>query len=310
MSESPYQILLFYLYCPIEDPIAWRDAHRELGARLDMKGRVIVAKEGINGTASGTPEACAEYMAAIKSDPLTADTWFKVDPVDEHQFPKMSVKARDEIVSLHLGDDDFSPLETTGKYLDPPQWREALADPDTVVIDARNKYEWELGRFENAVLPPVDSFRELPEWIRDNREKFEGKKILTYCTGGIRCEKFSGFLVREGFEDVSQLHGGIWAYANDEEVRGDKFEGSCYVFDGRISMPVNHTDSAKSVSVCSVTGKASERYVNCRNKRCNRKFFLSEEGESQFGKFCCEPCKQRVLELEKTLFEEAEREPV
>lgn len=301
MTESPYQILLFYRYCEIVDPVAWRDAHRELCAELGMRGRVIVAKEGINGTASGTPEACEAYMNALKADPVTADTWFKVDPVEEHQFPKMSVKARDEIVSLHLGDDDLSPLETTGNYLDPVEWHEALQDPDVVIIDARNDYEWELGRFENAVLPPVESFRELPEWIRDNREKFEGKKILTYCTGGIRCEKFSGFLVKEGFEDVNQLHGGIWAYANDETVKGDKFEGSCYVFDKRISVPVNQTGSAKTISVCKVTGEPSERYVNCLNKRCNRKFFLSEQGEKQFGRFCCAPCKERVEALVEEL---------
>lgn len=297
MSDSPYQILLYYLYCPIEDPVAWRDGHRLLGARLDLRGRIIVAKEGINGTVSGTAEACEAYMNELKSDPVTADIWFKIDPADGHAFPKFSVKARDEIVSLHLGDEDFTPLEATGNYLAPKEWREHLGDPNTVVIDARNRYEWELGHFEGAVLPPVDSFRELPQWIRDHRDQFEGKKILTYCTGGIRCEKFSGFLKREGFEDVNQLHGGIWAYANDPEVKGDGFQGSCYVFDQRIKIPVNHTPSAKVISRCRVTNEPCERYVNCRNKRCNKKIFLSAAGEEIFGRFCSAECKSLVEEL-------------
>lgn len=118
----------------------------------------------------------------------------------------MHVRPREELVTLRLHD-DINPKETTGKYLEPKEFYEAMQQEDTVVIDARNDYEFDLGHFKGAIKPDIKSFRELPDWIDENKEMLEGKKILTYCTGGIRCEKFSGWLVREGFEDVGQLHG-------------------------------------------------------------------------------------------------------
>jgi len=192
MSDAaPYQVLLYYLYCEVECPETYRDEQRKLCESLGLLGRIIVGKEGINGTVSGTVENCAKYMQAMHDDPLSADIEFKIDPEQGHVFPKLSVKARSEIVTLGLGDEDFSPNETTGNYLEPKEWLEAMKD---------------------------DSFRDLPQWIEDNREQFEGKKILAYCTGGIRCEKLSGHLVRSGFEDVNQLHGGIVKYGKDPDV--------------------------------------------------------------------------------------------
>lgn len=290
MQDAPYQVLLYYFYADIENPEIYREEQRALCETLGLKGRIIVGKEGINGTLSGTAESCQAYKTAMESDALTAGIEFKIDPEQGHVFPKLSVKSREEIVTLGLGEDDFSPNECTGKYLDPADWRDAIKDPNAVIIDARNDYEWDLGRFKNSIRPPVPAFKDLPQWIRDNHEKFDGKKILTYCTGGIRCEKFSGFLVKEGYEDVSQLHGGIVKYGKDPEVRGEDFDGQCYVFDERIGVPINSVNP-EVVSFCTHCNEPSERYVNCKNKQCNAQHFCCEACEEQSLRCCTDACR-------------------
>lgn len=291
MQDAPYQVLLYYFYADIENPELYREEQRALCESLGLRGRIIVGKEGINGTLSGPVEGCQGYVKAMESDSLTAGIEFKIDPEQGHVFPKLSVKSREEIVTLGLGDDDFSPNDCTGNYLDPKEWCEAIKDPNAVIIDARNDYEWDLGRFKNSIRPPVPAFKDLPQWIRDNHEKFDGKKILTYCTGGIRCEKFSGFLVKEGYEDVNQLHGGIVKYGKDPEVRGEDFDGQCYVFDERIGVPVN-TVNPEVVSFCKNCNEPSERYVNCKNKQCNAQHFCCKKCEEESKRCCSDECRE------------------
>lgn len=295
MPGAPYQILLYYLYTPLDDPAGYVDAHRELCERLDLRGRILVAPEGINGTVSGTVEATAEYMRVLREDSCTAEIEFKIDPAEGHAFPRLSIKLREEVVTLGLGEEDVSPREMTGEYLSPRAWREMMKRDDVVMLDARNDYEWEAGRFEGAVLPPVQNFRELPEWVRRHREDFAGKKILTYCTGGIRCEKFSAFLRREGFPEVYQLHGGIVSYGKDPEVRGEGFEGRCYVFDERIAVEVNRTAGATVVSRCRHCGEATERYLNCAWSRCNARHFCCKACEHEWRRFCGPACREAAV---------------
>lgn len=302
MSELPYRVLLYYFYTTIEDSEVYRDEHRALCERLGLLGRIIVGCEGLNGTVSGTVEACEEYMRVLEADPVTAGIEFKIDEAEGHVFPKLSIKAREEIVTLGLGEEDFSPNEVTGNYLEPAEWREAMHDPNCVILDVRNDYEADLGKFKGAIVPPVDAFRDTPQWVRDNRELFEGKKILTYCTGGIRCEKFSGFLVKEGFEDVNQLHGGIVKYGKDEVTRGEDFEGRLYVFDQRISVPVNRANP-KVIARCVHCDDPCERYVNCGNADCNAQHFSCEACEVGSERCCCEECK--TIARAKTLTDEA-----
>jgi len=303
MSEAPYRVLLYYFYTTIENPEGYRDEHRALCECLGLKGRIIVGSEGLNGTVSGTKEDCAEYMKALEEDVVTAGIEFKVDEEEGHVFPKLSVKAREEIVTLGLGDEDFSPNEVTGNYLEPKEWRDAIKDPNAVILDVRNDYEADLGRFKGAIVPPVDAFRDTPQWVRENREIFEGKRILTYCTGGIRCEKFSGFLVREGFEDVNQLHGGIVKYGKDEEVRGEDFEGQCYVFDQRISVPVNRANPSV-IARCVHCDEPCERYVNCANADCNAQHFCCEECEEEHERCCSAECREIVRAKRAEVVEE------
>ncbi|KSU26029.1 Thiosulfate sulfurtransferase GlpE [Lactococcus lactis] len=284
-----YRVLLYYQYVPIEDGETFAQKHLADCKELGLKGRILVADEGINGTVSGTIEQTNAYMELMKNDPRFSSTIFKIDEAEQNAFKKMHVRYRPELVNLSL-EDDVNPLELTGAYLDPKEFREAMLDENTVVIDARNDYEFDLGHFRGAIRPEIRSFRELPQWIRDNKEQFMEKRVLTYCTGGIRCEKFSGWLVREGFKDVGQLHGGIATYGKDPEVQGDLWDGQMYVFDSRIAVPINQKEHV-IVGRDWFDGSPCERYINCGNPECNRQILASEENEAKYLGACSHECR-------------------
>ncbi|MGM0181383.1 oxygen-dependent tRNA uridine(34) hydroxylase TrhO [Enterococcus sp. AZ102] len=283
-----YRVLLYYNYTTIEDPEAFAAEHLAFCKSLDLKGRILVANEGINGTLSGTIAQTEAYMEHMLQDPRFADTMFKIDESEGHAFRKMFVRPRPELVSLNL-EQDIDPHELTGKYLKPTEFKEALLDEDTIVIDARNDYEYDLGHFRGAIRPDIRNFRELPQWIQDNKEQFMDKKVVTYCTGGIRCEKFSGWLLREGIEDVAQLHGGIATYGKDPEVRGELWDGQMYVFDDRIAVEINQVDK-QIVGKDWFDGTPCERYINCANPECNRQILTSEENEAKHLGGCSYDC--------------------
>ncbi|PLT27490.1 oxygen-dependent tRNA uridine(34) hydroxylase TrhO [Peribacillus deserti] len=289
MSEKPYRVLLYYQYVHIEDPAEFAAEHKEFCTELGLMGRILVASEGINGTVSGTIEQTDKYMEKMKNDPRFADMIFKIDEAEGHAFKKMKVRARPELVTLRL-EDDVNPLEMTGRYLSPSEFREQMEKEDTVLLDARNDYEYDLGHFRGAVRPDIENFRDLPDWVRENKEMLDGKKIITYCTGGIRCEKFSGWLKKEGFEDVAQLHGGIVTYGKDPEVQGELWDGQLYVFDERIAVPVNQKEHVV-VGKDYYTGEPCERYVNCANPACNKKILSSEENEHKYLRSCSHECR-------------------
>ncbi|WP_164670921.1 rhodanese-related sulfurtransferase [Virgibacillus doumboii] len=288
-NSKEYQVLLYYKYVPIVDPVEYAMEHLQFCNDLELKGRIHVAHEGINGTVSGTVEHTEQYMEAMRNDPRFADMAFKIDKHEGHAFKKMHVRPRKELVTLRL-EEDINPKQTTGKYFEPKEFFEAMQDEDTVVLDARNDYEYDLGHFRGAIRPDIETFRELPEWVEKNKDLIEGKRILTYCTGGIRCEKFSGWLVKQGFEDVAQLHGGIVTYGKDPEVQGELWDGQCYVFDERISVPVNQKEHVV-VGVDYFDGKPCERYVNCANPECNKQILCSEENEHKYMRGCTHECR-------------------
>ncbi|EJX19009.1 hypothetical protein SOJ_04380 [Staphylococcus sp. OJ82] len=283
-----YRVLLYYKYTTLDDPETFATEHLEFCKDLELKGRILVSTEGINGTVSGTVEATDKYMGQLKSDERFKGITFKVDEAEGHAFKKMHVRPREEIVALDL-EDDVDPRELTGKYLSPKEFREALLADDTVVIDARNDYEYDLGHFRGSVRPDITRFRDLPEWIKENKEQFMDKKIVTYCTGGIRCEKFSGYLLKEGFEDVGQLEGGIATYGKDPEVKGELWDGKMYVFDERISVEVNQVDKTV-VGKEWFDGTPCERYINCSNPECNKQILVSEENEERYLGACTHEC--------------------
>lgn len=288
--SKPYKVLLYYKYTPVENPEAFSREHLAKCNEIGIKGRILVAEEGFNGTVAGTLAQTEAYKAYVHSLPGFEDVWFKEDEEDVMPFKKMFVRPRKEVVSLEL-EDDINPLELTGEYLEPKEFKEALLDEDTIVLDTRNDYEYDLGHFRGAVRPEIRNFRELPQWIQENKEKFMEKRVVVYCTGGIRCEKLSGWLVREGFKDVGQLNGGIANYGKDPEVQGELWDGKMYVFDERISVDINQVEPTV-VGKDWYDGTPCERYVNCCNPECNRQILTSKENEAKYVRGCSVECRR------------------
>lgn len=291
MSEAlPFRVLLYYWYTDIADPEDFARNHLAFCTGLGLLGRILVAKEGINGTVSGSVETTTRYMEALQSDPRFHGISFKIDQAEGHVFRKMTVKARNEIVRLGL-EKDVNPRVRTGKRLSPREFREALQQEDVLILDARNAYEYDVGHFRGAIRPTVKTFRDFPGWVREVLGPYRGKKVLTYCTGGIRCEKFSAMLLDEGFTDVSQLDGGIITYGQDPEVQGELFEGSCYVFDERATVPVNHTPDARIVGKCRHCGDPCERFVNCAHLDCDNQYLCCIPCEFATRRSCSDACR-------------------
>ncbi|GAB4075075.1 rhodanese-related sulfurtransferase [Barrientosiimonas marina] len=290
-ADQTYQVLLYYKFTPIDDPVTFSEEHLAFCQELGLKGRILVADEGLNGTVSGTVEQTEQYMEAMHQDPRFADMTFKIDAHDGHAFKKMHVRHRQEIVSMKMNEDeDISPLEETAEFLSPKEFYDAMQEEETVILDARNDYEYDLGHFRGAIRPDINAFRELPDWIRNNKEQLKDKKVLTYCTGGIRCEKFTGWLMEEGIQNVGQLDGGIVSYGKDPEVQGDLWDGRCYVFDERISVPINQNEHVV-VGRDHFDGQPCERYVNCANPPCNKQIICSEENEHKYMRGCTHECR-------------------
>lgn len=283
-----YQTLLYYCYTQVDQAEQFAADHLKFCKSLGLVGRIIVAEEGLNGTVSGTIEACKRYMESIHADTRFAHTEFKIDEVDSPSFIKMHVRAKDEIVNSGVKTNpEVDPRRATGKHLKPAEF-EAMKDrDDVVVLDVRSNYEHQLGRFKNAVTLDIENFRDFPSKINELAQ-YKDKKILTYCTGGIKCEKATALLLKEGFEDVYQLHGGIIKYG--KEVGGKDFEGQCYVFDNRVAVDVNSVNPTV-VSVCYNCGGHTTKMINCANPECNEHFTQCDACGEKMDGCCSEPCQ-------------------
>ncbi len=285
------QIILFYKYVRVADPEHVREGQEELCKRFSLKGRCIIATEGINATYEGTKENIAEYITELEKDERFKNIHFKLSTGTGNAFPKLSIKVRKEIVSLHLGTCDINPNEITGIHLKPEELHEWIkTKKEFYIIDMRNAYEHKVGHFENSILPPIENFRDLPKVV-EQISHLKNKTVLTVCTGGVRCEKASGFLITQRFTDVHQLDGGIVSYM--EKYPNEDFAGKLYVFDGRVTMGF-YTDDTKHkiVGKCDACGEQSENYVNCDNPVCHRHFINCQNCiEKNGGKsFCAGGC--------------------
>ncbi len=285
---ATYQVLLYYKFVRIDDPEDFARTHETLCRDLGLRGRILVAPEGLNGTVSGSPDDCATYMSVMRSDARFADMAFKIDDVEDHVFRKLFVRARPELVTFRTDAPD--PTVRTGRHLSPREFHEMMQRPDVVILDGRTGYEYDLGHFRGAIRPEVDSFREFPAWIREHMADDRKRPVLTYCTGGIRCEKLTAFMLDEGFDEVYQLDGGIVSYGKDEDIRGALWDGKCYVFDERISVDINHTDDRRIVGRCHHCGTPTEQYVNCANLDCHKQHLSCAVCEERFVRSCSEEC--------------------
>jgi len=289
MNMKKYQTLLYYCYTTIDNAEQFASDHLNFCKSLELVGRIIVADEGLNGTVSGTVESCKTYMDAIHSDPRFVSIEFKIDEVKEPSFIKMHCRYKSEIVYSGLRDPGIiNPQEKTGVHLEPKEFLEMKDRDDVIILDVRSNYEHSLGKFKNAVTLDIDNFRDFPAKINELAQ-YRDKKVLTYCTGGIKCEKASALLLREGFKEVYQLHGGIIKYG--KEAEGKDFEGQCYVFDNRVAVDVNSINPT-IISTCFNCGEKTAKMINCANPECNEHFTQCDNCGWDLDGCCSVPCKE------------------
>lgn len=286
------RILLYYKYMCVKNTEKALQEQKELCKRLGLKGRIIIAHEGINGTVAGTRKATQAYINYMNEHELYSDIDFKESIVDGSYdyFPKLSVKIRDEIVYLSANNDNVV-SENTGVHLTPDQVHELLSnkDDDLLVLDTRNYVEWRVGAFEHAIKPDIHYFRELPEYIDQNLDQFKDKKVLMYCTGGVRCELATAYLKTKGVaQEVYQIKGGIHCYV--EKYPDGFFRGKNYVFDGRVTVKVNDD----ILGTCDNCGVACDEYTNCFNAECNRHYISCKKCLKDLNNTCSPECKNLV----------------
>lgn len=288
MEAKNYLVLAYYYYTPIENPEEFTAQHLKYCKEIGLRGRIYIAHEGINGTVSGTRDICERYMNDLKADPRFAGVEFKVDEHDGHAFNRMHVRTKTEIVHSGLRDPNvIDPRKETGKHLHGEEFLALKDREDVVIVDVRSNYETRLGRFKNSVTLDIENFREFPEKIAE-LEQYKDKTIITCCTGGIKCEKASALLIKEGFKDVYQLHNGIIGYA--KETGGKDFDGVLYVFDGRVAVPVNEVNPT-AIATCSKCGTPTTRNLNCANVDCNEQFNMCEPCAEEMEGACSMECK-------------------
>ena len=281
-----YRVLLFYKYVDVDDPGSIVNEHLDWCLANDIKGRVFFAKEGVNGTVSGKIEHIERYKAHLTNYPMFNDIWFKEDEADEHAFMKMHVRLKGEIVSSSLVN---TSLKNGGKRLSPKELKKFYDEgKDFIIVDARNSYESDIGKFKDAITPPIKNFR---EWKRvvDELNKFKDKTIVTYCTGGIRCEKASAYMVEQGFKDVYQLDGGIHNFIN--QFPDTYWEGGMFVFDERRVVTTNTKDELIHIAKCYYCRKPTTYYINCHNRDCDKLFVCCHDCKVEQDYCCSDECR-------------------
>ena len=234
--STPLCVAALYRFTPFDDPRAIREAVYPVLEGHGIRGTLLVAHEGLNGTIAGTPSAIDAALDHLRALPGCTSLEVKFSGAETMPFHRLKVRLKREIVTM--GEPDIDPNRTVGTYVAPAAWNALIDDPATVVIDTRNAYEVRVGTFANAVDPGTDSFRDFPAWFRAHREELvrEGTKVAMFCTGGIRCEKATAFLKQEGVEHVFHLKGGILKYLETVPLADSRWNGECFVFDQRVAV--------------------------------------------------------------------------
>ncbi len=287
MQEQSYQVLAYYRFVHLRDPHEEVLRHKCFFGGRNVRGRIYISEDGINGQVSASEADAEAYKAWMwERDPFH-DMEFKMSRYHENVFPRMTVKYREQLVALDL---DVDPSKG-GEHVSPKQWREMLeSEEEHLILDVRNDYEWELGHFRGAELPTLANFREFPEYAEDLKSRRDPKttKVMMYCTGGIRCELYSALLKEKGFENVYQLDGGVIKYGEEE---GSKhWDGKLFVFDDRMAVPVGKEET-QVIAKCRHCGESSEKHYNCANMDCNELFFSCGPCLKNTEGCCCETCK-------------------
>lgn len=285
--------LSFYRYVPIAKPNEMRDILYKEWEALGVLGRTYLAGEGINAQICVPEKNWEKFKEQLFAHPEFKDMRLNVAVEHGTSFYVLTLKVKKQIVADGLPAGTYD-LSNVGKHLNAEEWNEALQNENAVCVDMRNFFEAKIGKFDTAITPDVDTFREELPLVADLLKDKKEKKILLYCTGGIRCEKASAYLKNEGFEDVNQLYGGIIHYAHEVKNKGlkSKFKGKNFVFDERIGERI--TDEI--ISECDQCDSACDDYTNCRNVMCNMLFIQCKNCEEKFNGCCTMECRE-IFEL-------------
>ncbi len=290
------KIILYYGFAPVADPEALKLWQRTLCESLGLKGRIIISKHGINGTLGGDMSALKKYVRQTKEYPGFKKIDFKWSEGTGNDFPRLRVRVRPELVAFNAPDQvkvDANGVVGGGKHLKPAQVVALVAErgDEVVFFDGRNAFEAEIGKFKNAIIPDVQTSHDFIAEIESGKyDHIKDKPVVTYCTGGIRCEILSAIMVERGFKEVYQIEGGIVRYG---ESQGDEslWEGSLYVFDDR--MNVNFTDKAKTIGKCEKCSAPTSQFRNCANLGCKDLILLCDDCNSQDANLECKPTHTR-----------------
>jgi len=256
-------VATFYKFVQLEDCEQLQASLLQHCQEQDIKGTILLAYEGINGTIAGKRGAIDAVLSLLRADPRFADLQHKESTATDFPFERMKVKVKKEIVTL--GNPAVNPAEVVGTYVSPKDWNELISDPDVIVLDTRNDYEVKIGTFHRAINPETNSFREFPQYVKENLDPTQHRKVAMFCTGGIRCEKASSYLLQQGFQEVYHLQGGILKYLEEVPAETSLWQGECFVFDERIA--VKHGLEPGTYEMCRSCGhpisevdKASPHY--------------------------------------------------
>ncbi len=276
-----FKTISFYTYVIVENPESLRDYCKVLCEDLQLTGRILIAREGINGAVSGKKERIEEFKKKITQHNLLSSLTFREQEADALSHHKLIVRVRDEIV--HFG--KKVNVKNTGAHLSPSQLQRWYSEQqDFIIVDARNEYEHQIGKFKNAVTLPIDTFREFPQAAAEHLQLYKSKKLVLYCTGGVRCEKASAYLKEQGFEQVYQIEGGIINYVN--QFPNSYWEGGLFVFDDRIV-----SDVGEPITKCLFCPRECEQYYNCHNLDCDRLFIACPGCKDKMKTTCSEVCR-------------------
>lgn len=283
------KIALYYKYVDIEYPKQIMKWQRKLCKRLGLTGRILIGHQGINGTVGGDEKALHGYIQAMNKHPLFGGIDFKINDGGSEFFPRLRTAIRNEIVTLGVGKDQAT-IENTGVHLTPDQTHEMIADnKELVILDTRNTYETKVGTITNAIIPPIENFRDLPKYIDENEDLFKNKEVLMFCTGGIRCELATAYLNQKDIaKKVYQIEGGIVRYT--EKYPNGYFRGKNYVFDGRVTVRINDD----VIGNCEVCGIANDDITNCVNVLCNKQYLACPDCLNKLENTCSAKCHELV----------------
>ena len=287
----------FYRYVNIDNPNTLRDKLYKEWIELNVLGRVYIAEEGINAQISIPESKFDTFIGLLNKRDYLADMPIKHAVESGQSFIKLAIRVKKEIVAYNIPEDEYN-MNQVGNHLNASEFNEALDNPDAIVVDMRNYYESEVGHFNNAILPDVERSQELLPEVRKLLQNNKDKEVLLYCTGGIRCEKASSYLLHHGFEDVKQLKGGIIQYAHDVKAKNlhSKFIGSNFVFDQRLEERI--TDDI--ISQCHQCGNSCDTHTDCLNQACHILFIQCEKCKKYFDGCCSMKCKEfAALPLDK-----------